>query len=201
MRLKLNVTDKGTSYEVVGINQNEGDTDYCEIVELYNIETFSKIAEAILDGKKVILPKLPNRDYDVSDVIIEDVDELSNAKNLYSVKIKDLVYGARINKVSLFDMFGYGLLSNWFADKGIFITDENREEKYMEVINMAAEMDNTETANQYVEKLTNMLDLRDKIEDTYGMYNIMNQYLASIDDAESVDEVKEIYDKALSEFR
>ena len=46
MRLKLNVTDKGTSYEVVGINQNEGDTDYCEIVELYNIETFSKIAEA-----------------------------------------------------------------------------------------------------------------------------------------------------------
>ena len=125
----------------------------------------------------------------------------SNAKNLYSVKIKDLVYGARINKVSLFDMFGYGLLSNWFADKGIFITDENREEKYMEVINMAAEMDNTETANQYVEKLTNMLDLRDKIEDTYGMYNIMNQYLASIDDAESVDEVKEIYDKALSEFK
>lgn len=201
MKLKFNVSDNGLSYEIISVNQNEGDYDACETLEVFSWEVFEKVANALLDGKKVYLPKKIERDYDVTDVTIEAVDSLVLAKKMAILKIKDFIYNTRINKIVIMDIYHYQLLRDWFAEKGIIITEDNREEKYMEIIEKAATMDDTDLANEYSNNLGLLLDARDKIEAAYGVYKSMNQYIASVEDAETEDEVNDIYNKMLAEYK
>lgn len=201
MKLKFNVNNRGLSYEVIGINQNESDFDACETLQVFSWDVFETVANALLDGKKVLLPKNLERDYDVTDIVIEQPDPLMTTKNIAILKIKDLIYNTRINKTAIMDIYNYHILHDWFADKGIIITADNREEKYMEVIDAAADMDNTDLANEYTNNLGKMLDVKDKIEDIYGVYVQMNQYISAIEDAETEQEINDIYDKALNEYK
>ena len=201
MKLKFNVNNRGLSYEVIGINQNESDFDACETLQVFSWDVFETVANALLDGKKVLLPKNLERDYDVTDIVIEQPDQLMTTKNIAILKIKDLIYNTRINKTAIMDIYNYHILHDWFADKGIIITADNREEKYMEVIDAAADMDNTDLANEYTNNLGKMLDVKDKIEDIYGVYVQMNQYISAIEDAETEQEINDIYDKALNEYK
>lgn len=201
MKLKFNVSDNGLSYEIISVNQNEADYDACETLEVFSWEVFEKVANALLDGNKVYLPKKIERDYDVTDVTIEAVDSLVLAKKMAILKIKDFIYNTRINKVVIMDIYHYQLLRDWFAEKGIIITEDNREEKYMEIIEQAASMDDTDLANEYSNNLGLLLDARDKIEAAYGVYKSMNQYIAAVEDAETEDEVNDIYNKMLAEYK
>jgi hypothetical protein len=55
----------------------------------------------------------------------------------------------------LMDLVKFMILSNEFMSKGIFITDDNREESYIKIIEMGDE--------SLIEKLENYLNMKDSI--------------------------------------
>ena len=48
------------------------------------------------------------------------------------------------------------MLGMWFADKGFFITEENKEEKYIDIFEYATS-DNAEDSGEYISKLDKYL--------------------------------------------
>lgn len=81
-------------------------------------------------------------------------DELSIKKFEYLKKL-DLNFSANLNKINFLDYVHYITLFNYFASKGIFITEENKEDKYIEIL----ELDDEEA----IEKLELYLTIQDKI--------------------------------------
>lgn len=67
------------------------------------------------------------------------------------------ILGDGMSSYVLIDVVGLMLLNNKFASKGIFITDENREEQYIKVIELGED--------DLIEDLEKYIDLRDKIKE------------------------------------
>ena len=71
------------------------------------------------------------------DIIIDDAgDELSISKRILINDI-NMAIGQNALGISVIDVFGFLSAFSKLADHGVFITDENREEKYFEVIDKA----------------------------------------------------------------
>jgi hypothetical protein len=201
MKLKFNVADKGQSYEVISVNQNESDFASCLTYEVYSWEVYEKIATALLEGKKVRIPKDIEKELDVNDVIIEEQDELETLKSIISLKMKDSIYTAKINKALMIDIYNYILLNTWFSDKGIYITEENQEAKYLEIINKVSEIEDSTLANKYIENLETMLNSKDRIANANETYSMLIKYLSKVEDAADETEVNTIYNEFLSDFK
>lgn len=202
MKLKFNVYDNGTSYQIVSINQNELDYDTCTTYETFSWNVYETIASALIEGKNVSIPKDLSKQIDITDIIIEDnINALQTAKNIVTLQIKDLIYNQKINKICLMDTYNFNVLNNWFIDKGIIITNENRDEKYLEIINIASEIPDVNLANQYIENIETLLVSKDKIDDTYQYYKILNEYFDKIETAQTEEELTAIYNTALNEYK
>lgn len=201
MKLKFNIDDKGTSYQVISINQNEADYDVCNTYETFSWTVFETVATALIEGKNVFIPKDLSKQIDITDIVIESVDPLQTAKNVAMLQIKDLIYNKRINKICIADIYTFAILNNWFIEKNIIITDENREAKYLEVINLVAEMTDTVLANQYIENLEALLAAKDNVDDAYGYYKALKRYLDQIESATTQDQITTIYNTVLSEYK
>jgi hypothetical protein len=204
MRLRFNVEDKGNFYEVISVNQNESDYDSYDlntIYETYSWEIYELIASNLLNGKSVKIPKNLNRALDTTDIIITDVDALAAVKNITILKIKDIIYSNVINKAVLGELYEYSLLNNWFNEKGIYITEENKDNKYKEIIEMTSKMKDNVVANEYIDNLNAIFNIKNHLAIAYKSYKEMNSYIAKINLAKTNKEVDNIYNSFLSEYK
>lgn len=91
-------------------------------------------------------------------------------------------------RIGLTDMFGFVefvILNNILMEKGYVITDTNRHEKYLEIV---------ETGDmELIEKLEDFLEIRDSIAFKYSWYNIYKEYVKKINKAESIKELQDIW--------
>jgi len=185
MRLLFNVADRGDKYEVISINTNEiayaGMRD--DILEVPSWEVYETVARNLNEGKKVYIPKILDQFLDVSDLIIEELDPLETAKQTAIIKARDIMYTTRINKLGIAKFYKFFVLSHYFADKGIFITDENREEKYLEIINAAAQLSDANASETMIANLEEYINLLDELSE-------INAYLKALDEFnEKVNEI------------
>lgn len=215
MKMIFNVIDRGDTYEVISINNNElpfsGIKD--GTLEVFSWEVFETVARKLNEGKKVYIPKLFNKQVTIDDIVVEDdtTSSLESLKNIYIIKIRDIAHNRlSLNKLDLFTFLEYIDLSNYFASLGFYITPENREEKYLEIINYASnltvpddpntpDVDETDTSasDVIIEKLEKYLSALDMIENLKIMYYSINDYISRINNALTEEEVESIY----SEFR
>jgi len=93
---------------------------------------------ALKAGKIVSIPaKIDGPEVRPQDIVITDPgDDLSIAKRILVNEMNSAI-GHNAIGVSVIDMFGFISAFSRLADYGVFITDENREEKYFEVIDKA----------------------------------------------------------------
>lgn len=146
------------------------------------------INTAVRNGSLVYLPKNVNGELSFIDVVITEVDDLQKDIRIFLCEI----YG-RVNYqqffVSAMDYFEY---LNVFADLatlGIFVTNDNREEKYLEII---------ETGNEkLISKLETYLEKKDLLEGLSYAYNRSKLYERRAMECES----KEQLDEVIEEFR
>ncbi len=194
------VTDKNDKWLVVSVNNSNEDTN--NNYTLYKIHSFSlytKIVECLNAEKIVYIPKNLTNNIDVSDLIIfdENADELELKKNIYIRRMNDTVFTTRFTKLSMFDYHYYTYLNNYFIDKGFIITEDNREEKYLEIINYASELDDNETDNNeqniIIEKLEKYLAILDKISIMNRTFETYTDFIEQINDAETEEDLDLIF--------
>ena len=87
--------------------------------------------------------------------------------------------------ISNSELYHFFKLHHYLEAKGFFITDENREEKYLEVINSG----DTET----LEKLSEYLDSLDDFNAIDAVYMKYKEYKEKIKAAKTKQEIGEAY--------
>lgn len=222
----LLVKDCETSYEVIGITYSNAllVEPGCTTLKasLFAIETCKK---ALKDGKKISIAKV--QDYSEvipSDLVIEEVDELKRAKlvaiNEISARLHQMLIG-----ISIIDLMDY--LNNYISllNAGYYITDQNREDKYFEIIEASQEneeptpiSDNApfEEQQKFIEQkqkydiaqfnlqiLEKYLNSYDKLAKIKHISDFLNEVKDKINNAETLTEVQqqiEIYKSNLSNY-
>ena len=87
-----------------------------------------------------------------------------------------------------FDVFEFVLLNNQLINKGFVITDENREDKYLEIINL--------DDDELIETLRNFLEAFDRLSPHLFFYRKYKEVSKLIDELQDKDSIV----KAVEEY-
>lgn len=154
--------------------------------------TAELIKEEMINGKRVLIPKTVRGEVNQADFIVEEVDELEFAKNVAITEISNIV-NDKFNTLSMLEFFNFITINNIFIEKGIVITEENREEKYLEVIN-------TEDQN-LIENLEKYLEAKDHISSVYWFFDKFRNFKKELKNLETVEEVNTLKNQTLATLR
>jgi hypothetical protein len=153
------------------------------------------IKQALMAGKKVHIHKtlqtgevLPG-EFDVID--LAESDPIQEARDASVVKIRMLVT-PDLSKISGFAMYGFIVLNNDLASNGYFITNENREEKYLEILETGDE--------KLIAKLEDYLNYKDEIESVAHLERRFTAFRNEIRTATTAEEIKAIEERFLERF-
>lgn len=191
------VEDRGSYWNVVNVDKNtaEGFVDSTEKRINLSFSSYTLIKQALLEGKQVRINKtlltnevLP-QEFRVIDTDIENI--LADAQNAALVKVRMLVT-PQIAQIAGLTMYGFIVLNNDLIDAGYAFTNNNREEKYLEII---------ETGNEaLITKLEDYLKYRDEIDRVAALERKFSAYKQNVQTASTVEEVKKLEEDFLTDF-
>ena len=204
MSMRLNVKDVGNMYEVISINDAEttilGHVN--NTYEIFSWSIYELICQALMEGKTIYLPKNNYSQLTVDDiVIVEQESELETQKKIAINKVKDFLYSTRINKLQLLDYYTFTILNNYFINMGFVITSQNREEKYLEIINTISEMKDENESEIVIANLENYLNILDKLKELEGFVVRLNTTIDEIISCETVEAVETVVNDFLDFFK
>lgn len=191
------VQDRGTHWFVTNVTQNTLDSQAEKDEKFLRLSYMSHqlIKQALMEGKKVHIHKtlqtgevLPG-EFDVID--LKESDPLQESREASVRKIRMLIT-PELAKASGFALYGFMVLNNDLANRGYFITNENREEKYLEILETGDE--------QLIAKLEDYLNYKDEIEAVAFVERRFKQFRDEIREATSAEQVKEIEERFLERF-
>jgi hypothetical protein len=116
-----------------------------------------------------------------TDLVLEKLDDLTKLKNSYLKNAKASLE-SRFGVIEFFEFFEFLLANNALAEKGYFITDANREEKYLEIINTGDE--------DLISLLENFLNVRDKLSASYEWYRRYSSFAFNLKAASTEEEAQ-----------
>lgn len=125
------------------------------------------------------------------DIMTIPYDELVIAKSRARTRGKYLL-NQRIDTLMIFDFFEYSLTNNVLIDAGYVITDENREEKYLEIINTGDE--------DLIASLETYLEVRDRIGEHLSWYNSYITFKDDVNTCADTDCIDDLYNEFASAF-
>lgn len=206
MKLRLYLLDRNIQWEVVRTETAMMDTlnleelDY-KLMDIDSFAVYEYINENLRDGKIVYIPKYLEGELTVDKVIIaEDENSLILYKRTCIIKLKDYVYNLRLTPEYILDMYRFIVINNWMIANGYFITNENREEKYMEIITSISEIEDEEESEAKINKLEQYLNLMDKLASDNNIIISMDEAVDNIIKAETSDEVTCIFNSYMAQF-
>lgn len=125
---------------------------------------------------------------------VEGIDATTYAgKAAWAVKTKARgVFGDDLLTFKLLDIVSLMLINNKFASKGIFITDDNKEESYIKIIETG-----DETLINDLEKYLILKDDIKKIEASKEEYSAIIKKLQSLADSNNEESVNTIVEEYL----
>lgn len=152
-------------------------------IEVQDSQLFTAILEALAERKTIKFHK------EVETLTREnlEIDDTANVvKNSYIFQLCARM-SEIFTRIPQYNYFRYIYLNNVFASRGIFITEENREEKYIEIL----ELDD--------ENLINLLEEYLKVMNQLNQYEKMYQeFLNALDSMETTDD-EEMLNQILQE--
>jgi hypothetical protein len=222
----LLVKDIGSVYELVGITYSTALLIDSTLTPLKaSFLTIQKAKECLKNGDYVTIPKvLKFSEVQPDELIINMQDTLSILKRSTLNEINSRMHQSIIG-VSLIDAMNF--MNNYLKllNKGYCITDENREEKYFEIIEQAQSIEepqelkpnytfedeqryidekrNYENAQSTLTILENYLNAYDNLSKIQNVCNILNESKEKIESATNEDEIlviKEEYLKEINKF-
>lgn len=148
--------------------------------ETDSLDLFNSVQELLKDGE-VKYPSNWAGKLKIDNLIQTKYDALELKRLEYYNRAK-LLLNQRIDVISLFEVITFIVLNNYLMDKGYFITDENREQKYLEIIETQDE--------EIISKLEEYLECRDQLSNTNYIYSHFQKFSKAIASATSVDEIE-----------
>jgi hypothetical protein len=129
--------------------------------------------------------KHPVTDITIADITVSDYDMLSDLKNTAIIEYKKFYLDRVIDSEFYITFIEFTLLNNRLASNGFFITKENREESYLDILN---------TGNmELIDSLEKYLNILDKICEYETYTENFANLKSDLVDADTIEEVKEIY--------
>lgn len=191
------VQDRGTHWVVTNVTKNTLDNraDREESYLKLNSATFEIIKTAITSNKLVKVNKTLVADevmpWEVEVVDLGETDPLQESRNAAITKVRMLVT-PEMSKASGLALYGFIILNNDLAANGYFITNENREEKYLEILETGDE--------KLIAKLEDYLNYKDEIEAVAQLERKFGAFKNEVRTASTPDEVKKIEERFLERF-
>ena len=191
------VEDRGTHWQVVNVVKNTFDTfiDKQEKTIKLSFVSHHLIKQALLDGKKILINKtLRANEVMPGEFQIVDLKETSpieDARNASLVKIRMLVT-PELSRMSGLTMYGFIILNNDLSSAGYFITNQNREEKYLEILETGDE--------KLIAKLEDYLNYKDEIEGIAHLERQFSVFKNEVKAATTMEEVKAMEERFLEKF-
>lgn len=188
------VEDRGSYWAVKGITKNSFDKIADEKHINLSSVAYKIVKDAIENNKEVRIRKtlqtnevLPGE----VDIIENNLNELDYIKNTSFVKIKSLVT-PEMTKESGIVLYNFIMYNNELSSNGFFIHNNNREEKYIEIIETGDEM--------LIELLEKYLESMDNLNRAASFKTRLDEYKEKLNKCSSLEEVKKIEEDFLSTF-
>jgi len=190
------VNNTGSRYVVLGTikkdiyNLEEGEEKYVKL----SYSALELIKKGLADNKVVTLRKdlsaqeaLPD-DVTISDEKISDLEllKLTAIEKIH----KKLEYLSV--KISNFEVLRFTLINNELISKGYVITNDNREEQYIKIIETDDE--------KLIDKLEKYLIILDKINDLQTFSEMVSDYIDQINDAKTEKDIQSKLDEFYSKI-
>ena len=192
MKNILIVVDKGDIWEVTGTTIQSDDyvVNHDMVYELpvdeQGIAMYQYI-KAMLSTNQIQFLKETTGRLIQEDLILIPYD----ADMVYREKVihKGREYlNTRLGIHSIFEFFDYIMLNNTLSAAGFVVTEKNRREKYLEIID-TGDIDLIDSLEQYL----NALDRLNIINGWYRTYKELEKNIYMADDEEAVDECYKIF--------
>lgn len=192
------VEDHGSHWAVTNVTKNSLD-NLANRDEKYlklSYVAYKTISDALMAGKQVTITKSLMTDevlpFEVTVLdAFETVDPLVAAKNASIIKIRMLVT-PELSKIAGLTLYGFIVLNNDLTTRGYFITDANREEQYLAILETGDE--------KLVDILEQYLNYRDEIDRVAQLERRFSAFKKSVMAASTADEVRTLEEQFLVNF-
>jgi len=191
------VVDCGTHWKVTNVTKNTLDNlaDREEKLLKLSYNTYRKIEESLLSGKLVHVTKNMSTDevlpWEIEVLDVSSENPLQQAKNHSLTKVR-LLITPMFSKIAGLTLYGFMVLNNDLINAGYAITNENREEKYLQILETGDE--------KLISKLEDYLNYKDEIEKVAHLERKFSKFKDTILSSSTVEDITEITNKFLENF-
>ena len=191
------VVDCGTHWKVTNVTKNTLDNlaDREEKLLKLSYNTYRKIEESLLSGKLVHVTKNMSTDevlpWEIEVLDVSSENPLQQAKNHSLTKVRLLVT-PMFSKIAGLTLYGFMVLNNDLINAGYAITNENREEKYLQILETGDE--------KLISKLEDYLNYKDEIEKVAHLERKFSKFKNDVLSSSTVEDITEITNKFLENF-
>jgi len=113
--------------------------------------------------------------FTADDFTISKVSKFETTKNRAIIKEKSAIAALAVN-TSFFEIYEFIAVTGMLASQGIFITNENREETYLNIINTGDE--------ELISALETYLEIKDTMDTLFKRYKNRVEYLKALEGTE-----------------
>lgn len=188
------LADIGTHWQVEGVAKSDltylhPGRQYMSVSHMAALGIKKELAEgnSVAIAKNLVNSEIALGDYTVN--LIEGVDKVKNSALCEIDSLAD----SYLISLSMMEFFNFINLNNIFFEKGIFITDENREEKYLEVIN-------TED-DKLIGNLEKYLEAKDSITRVYWRYEKVSEFKKELELLTDEAEIENLKNQTISAIK
>ena len=176
-------------YTVIGVvGPHDLMADYGQEYLTVSAKAAEKINEILVEGNIPFIPKGQKFKLTPKQVTSSDYDEMHREKMALMHKADQRV-SSMMTSISQLTMFSFTILNNYFMDKGYIITEENREEKYLAMLNTGDEA--------LISKLEEYLNLRDEVQYVSNDYHNYKIAKVGINEASTLEKAQVFLDQYL----
>lgn len=192
------VEDHGTHWAVLNVTKNTLDNLANRDERLLKLSyvSYKLINDALIEGKQVKITKTLTTDEVLPheiEIMSSDavLDKLQAAKDAAIAKVRVIVT-PELSKIAGLALYSFTVLNNDLASQGYFITDKNREEMYLTILETADE--------SLIQKLEDYLNYRDEIDRVASLERKFSTFRSSLRDARTVDDVHTLETQFVADF-
>lgn len=190
------VIDKGTHWEVTNVTKNTLDNlaNRNETMLKLSYIAYKQIKAGLSENKIVQITKEMMTDEvmpgEVRYITIGEEDDIANHRNAALAKVRMLA-NPTLASIAGLTMYGFIVLNNDLVNAGYAITNDNREEKYLAILETGDEA--------LINKLEDYLNYKDEIERVAQLERKFSKYVTEINNA-PLEDIEGIQNKFLEDF-
>jgi hypothetical protein len=177
------------------INDEWGADDFQVDPDLFlevNSNQFTYAKNLLDAGATITYPTSASLPLSVDDLTIVNVTPLKAAKVKAYSNIASQINNRLMSNLIFLNIYKFILTDNKLKNGGYFVTDENREQIYLDIVNNGDQ--------NYIRALEEYLDAKDRMETDFWFGNKFLQFEDALRAATTVQEVKDLHDTAMGFF-